>query len=46
MLSEMDPHSEYIEPEILDDVNDQLLSSFEGIGVSFRIEKILLPYWK
>lgn len=39
MLSEMDPHSEYIEPEILDDVNDQLLSSFEGIGVSFRIEK-------
>ncbi len=39
MLSEMDPHSEYIEPEILDNVNDQLLGSFEGIGVSFRIEK-------
>lgn len=39
VLESMDPHSEYIEPEILDDVNENLYGSFEGIGVSFRIEK-------
>ena len=39
VLESMDPHSEYIKPEILDDVNDNLLGSFHGIGVSFRIEK-------
>lgn len=39
VLESMDPHSEYIKPEILDDVNDNLHGSFEGIGVSFRIEK-------
>lgn len=39
VLESMDPHSEYIEPKILDDVNDNLHGSFEGIGVSFRIEK-------
>lgn len=39
VLEKMDPHSEYIVPEILEDVNDNLLGSFEGIGVSFRIEK-------
>lgn len=38
-LESMDPHSEYIKPEILNDVNDNLHGSFEGIGVSFRIEK-------
>ena len=39
VLESMDPHSEYIKPEILDDVNDNLHGSFHGIGVSFRIEK-------
>ncbi len=39
ILETMDPHSEYIKPEILDDVNDNLHGSFHGIGVSFRIEK-------
>ncbi len=39
ILETMDPHSEYIKPEVLNDVNDNLLGSFHGIGVSFRIEK-------
>ncbi len=39
LLESMDPHSEYIKPEILDDVNDNLSGNFHGIGVSFRIEK-------
>lgn len=39
ILEKMDPHSEYIEPKILDNVNENLYGSFEGIGVSFRIEK-------
>lgn len=39
ILESMDPHSEYIKPEVLEDVNDNLHGSFHGIGVSFRIEK-------
>lgn len=39
MLESMDPHSEYIKPEVLDEVNENLYGSFHGIGVSFRIEK-------
>ena len=39
VLESMDPHSEYIKPEILDEVNENLYGSFHGIGVSFRIEK-------
>lgn len=39
ILESMDPHSEYIKPEILDEVNENLYGSFHGIGVSFRIEK-------
>lgn len=39
ILESMDPHSEYIKPEVLNDVNDNLHGSFHGIGVSFRIEK-------
>ena len=39
VLESMDPHSEYIKPEVLDEVNDNLHGSFHGIGVSFRIEK-------
>lgn len=39
VLESMDPHSEYIKPEVLDEVNENLYGSFHGIGVSFRIEK-------
>lgn len=39
MLKELDPHSIYITKEEFDAVNDPLLGSFEGIGISFRIEK-------
>ena len=39
VLESMDPHSEYIKPEILNEVNENLQGSFHGIGVSFRIEK-------
>ena len=39
VLESMDPHSEYIKPEILDEVNENLKGSFHGIGVTFRIEK-------
>lgn len=39
VLETMDPHSEYIKAEILDEVNENLQGSFHGIGVSFRIEK-------
>ncbi len=39
VLESMDPHSEYIKPEVLDEVNEGLHGSFHGIGVSFRIEK-------
>lgn len=39
MLERLDPHSQYISVEDFHDVNDPLLGSFEGIGISFRIEK-------
>ena len=39
VIDEMDPHSEYFEPEVLEEVNEDLQGSFEGIGVTFRIEK-------
>lgn len=39
MLEKLDPHSIYITKEEFHDVNDPLLGSFEGIGISFRIEK-------
>ena len=39
VLESMDPHSEYIKPEVLDEVNQNLQGSFHGIGVTFRIEK-------
>lgn len=39
MLKELDPHSAYIVKEDFHQVNDPLLGSFEGIGISFRIEK-------
>ncbi|HMM10958.1 MAG TPA: S41 family peptidase [Bacteroidales bacterium] len=39
MLEKLDPHSSFITPEMFHEMNDPLLGSFEGIGVSFRIEK-------
>lgn len=39
LLKELDPHSIYITKEEFNSVNDPLLGSFEGIGISFRIEK-------
>lgn len=39
VLESMDPHSEYIKPDVLEEVNENLQGSFHGIGVSFRIEK-------
>lgn len=39
LLKELDPHSIYISKEEFNHVNDPLLGSFEGIGISFRIEK-------
>ena len=39
MLKELDPHSSYITASDFHEINDPLLGSFEGIGISFRIEK-------
>lgn len=39
MLEVLDPHSQYITSDEFNMVNDPLLGSFEGIGISFRIEK-------
>ena len=39
MLKKLDPHSMYITNEEFHHVNDPLMGSFEGIGISFRIEK-------
>lgn len=39
MIEKLDPHSQYITAEEFHEMNDPLLGSFEGIGVSFRIEK-------
>lgn len=35
-LSQLDPHSVYITPEDLIDVNEQLMSNFKGIGIEFQ----------
>jgi len=39
MLNDLDPHSAYITADEYNEMNDPLLGSFEGIGISFRIEK-------
>ena len=39
MMDELDPHSQFISEEEFNAMNDPLLGSFEGIGVSFRLEK-------
>ena len=38
MVDELDPHSVYIPKKEFDEVNDDLLGSFEGIGVQFHLE--------
>lgn len=38
VIDQMDPHSEYFKPEVLEEVTEELQGSFEGIGVTFRIE--------
>ncbi len=37
MLKELDPHSAYISKEELDEANEPLEGSFEGIGVTFQL---------
>lgn len=37
LLKELDPHSTYISREELQDINEQLDGSFEGIGVEFML---------
>ncbi|MFH1213176.1 MAG: S41 family peptidase [Candidatus Neomarinimicrobiota bacterium] len=37
MMEELDPHSVYIEPKQLDDLNEQFSGKFEGIGIEFDI---------
>lgn len=37
ILSELDPHSEYIPASRFDDVNDPLRGNFDGIGIQFRL---------
>jgi carboxyl-terminal processing protease len=37
LLKELDPHSSYISKERLQEVNEQLDGSFEGIGIEFMI---------
>ena len=39
MMNDLDPHSEYITANEFNEINDPLLGSFQGIGISFRIEK-------
>lgn len=39
ILDNLDPHSQYIPAEDFSEMEDQLNSNFEGIGIQFRIEK-------
>jgi carboxyl-terminal processing protease len=39
VLDKLDPHSQYIPAADFTEVEDQLNSNFEGIGIQFRIEK-------
>ena len=39
MLKDLDPHSVYITADEFHNTNDELFGSFEGIGISFRIER-------
>ena len=37
IVNELDPHSDYIPPANVQDVNDDIMGRFEGIGVEFNI---------
>jgi len=37
MMEELDPHSVFIEPKQLNDLNEQFTGKFEGIGIEFDI---------
>jgi len=37
LLKELDPHSSYLTPEEVEEMNEPLQGNFEGIGVSFNI---------
>lgn len=39
MINELDPHSAYLSPEEVKEMNEPLQGNFEGIGVSFNILK-------
>lgn len=39
LLEDLDPHSAFISAKDFHEINDPLMGSFEGIGISFRIEK-------
>ncbi len=39
ILDKLDPHSQYIDAEEFNEVNDPLMGAFEGIGIQFRMEK-------
>jgi carboxyl-terminal processing protease len=38
-LSQLDPHSVYISPSNLTDVNEQLMPNFKGIGIEFQQDR-------
>ena len=38
LVAKLDPHSDYIPPDYLSDVNSELEGSFSGIGVQFNIQ--------
>ncbi|MDP2423923.1 MAG: S41 family peptidase [Bacteroidales bacterium] len=39
ILKNLDPHSQYIDVQDFNEVNDPLLGAFEGIGIQFRMER-------
>ena len=39
ILDELDPHSDYLDPEKLEDTNDDIEGSFCGIGINYFIYK-------
>ncbi len=42
MLEQLDPHSVYIEPDKLKEINEQFQGSYEGIGIEFIIQNKIL----
>lgn len=42
MLEQLDPHSVYIEPDKVKEINEQFQGSYEGIGIEFIIQNKIL----